>query len=79
MPAHYRVYNILDGVKEKENVIYRNDDPKTGFVVSASASAAADGTEAEADRSFPHAHIPAHPRSYPTSSGTNAPSPRSTS
>lgn len=28
------VYNILEGKKEKENVLYRDEDPVTGFVVS---------------------------------------------
>ncbi|CAO1635443.1 unnamed protein product [Sympodiomycopsis kandeliae] len=27
------VYNILDGKKEVENVIYRNDDPLNGFII----------------------------------------------
>lgn len=28
------VYNILDGTAEAENVIHRNDDPETGFVLT---------------------------------------------
>ncbi|KAF9575272.1 hypothetical protein EC968_003624 [Mortierella alpina] len=28
------VYNILQGVKETENVLFRDDDPDTGFIVS---------------------------------------------
>lgn len=28
------VYNILDGTAEAENVLYRDDDPETGFVLT---------------------------------------------
>lgn len=27
------VYNILEGLKERENVLFRDDDPDTGFIV----------------------------------------------
>lgn len=29
-----RVYNILEGKAEAENVIYRDEDPESGFVVT---------------------------------------------
>ena len=29
-----RVYRILDGSAEAENVIYRDEDPESGFVVT---------------------------------------------
>lgn len=28
------VYNILDGTAEAENVLFRDDDPETGFVLT---------------------------------------------
>lgn len=27
------VYNILDGLKETENILFRHSDPDTGFIV----------------------------------------------
>jgi len=27
------VYNILDGLKETENILFRHNDPDTGFIV----------------------------------------------
>lgn len=28
------VYNILEGISEAENVVYRDEDPETGFVLT---------------------------------------------
>ena len=28
-----RVFNILDGKKEADRILFRDDDPKTGFIV----------------------------------------------
>lgn len=27
------VYNILEGLKERENILFRDNDPDTGFIV----------------------------------------------
>ena len=28
-----RVFNILDGKKEADRILFRDDDPKTGFII----------------------------------------------
>jgi m7GpppX diphosphatase len=54
----FRVFNILDGKKEADRILFRDDDPTTGFIILPDLKW--DQTSANALVSCPKRHGMAH-------------------